>query len=75
VNQFVSATATLRQLPGAVAVKQTAGFPVDPVGTSTLVVQVAIVDAGIIFLQPLQKQNSLKKKLNTERIRRGQAGT
>ena len=38
INQFVSATATLRHLPG-VAVKMVAGFPVDPVTTATLTVQ------------------------------------
>jgi DUF1680 family protein len=38
INQFVSATATLRHLPG-VAVKMVAGFPVDPTTTATLTVQ------------------------------------
>jgi DUF1680 family protein len=39
VNQFVSATTKLRQLPGAVSVKQVASFPISPNTTSTLVIQ------------------------------------
>ena len=39
INQFVSATATLRHLPGDVSVKMVAGFPVDPDSTATLTVQ------------------------------------
>ena len=39
VNQFASATAKLRNLPGSVSVKQEAGFPVDPEKTTTLTIQ------------------------------------
>lgn len=38
INQFVSATASLRNLPGNVSVKMIAGFPVDPASTCTLMI-------------------------------------
>ena len=39
VNQFVSATAKLRHLPGEVSVQQQAHFPLDATRTSTLTVK------------------------------------
>eukprot|EP01050_Picozoa_sp_SAG11_P011339 SAG11_NODE_1194_length_5548_cov_3.456414_7_plen_304_part_00 len=52
VNQFVSATAKLRQLPGEVSVRQVAGFPIDPSSTSTLTVEGAGGDFDIMLRVP-----------------------
>jgi len=46
INQFVSATAALRHLPGGVSITQDAGFPIDPATTTKLTVNVPAAAAA-----------------------------